>query len=410
MTAAGHSTRDQARLWLVAFGVSAVLNGLILFALGLTAIANLVFMPPPRQDPGAEGKPQEEEMVALIVPETIEVLPAPAAPAKEEEPPPPPERFARTSRDQEAPAPERPAFIGERNTRATSDLAPDAAAPALPSQQGEEPDNEGDMETTVSRYQDGDLATDRIARPDAAQAPSELPPGPDAPEPMRQESAAAAPPVPPPAPAAPQEVLAEGTLPVERQVKAPRPGEKPSPEEPPLQADAEANEKPAETPEELPKEAPGKQEMAAKEQPGKDSPPTRPAPSVRQADPGFRGYQYKHRIHGSISRQGRSALDVEDSVLGRYHAQLSRAVEREWQRNCIRNRDYITPGQIIVRFVLESNGKVRSVNFIEEFGVGNIQKGFTSESIRSADIPPFSAEMKKQLDGEPLEVTYSFTF
>ena len=60
--------------------------------------------------------------------------------------------------------------------------------------------------------------------------------------------------------------------------------------------------------------------------------------------------------------------------------------------------------------MLESNGKVRSVNFVEEFGVGNIQKGFTSESIRSARIPPFPAEMKKQLDGEPLEVTYSFTF
>ena len=89
---------------------------------------------------------------------------------------------------------------------------------------------------------------------------------------------------------------------------------------------------------------------------------------------------------------------------------LSRAVEREWQLNCIRNRDYITPGQIIVRFVLEANGKVRSIQFVEEFGVGNIQKGFTSESIRSAEIPPFPAEMKKQLGTEPLEVTYSFTF
>ena len=55
-------------------------------------------------------------------------------------------------------------------------------------------------------------------------------------------------------------------------------------------------------------------------------------------------------------------------------------------------------------------GKVRSLTFVEEFGVGNIQKGFTSESIRTAAIPPFPAELKKQLNGDPLEITYSFTF
>ena len=85
-------------------------------------------------------------------------------------------------------------------------------------------------------------------------------------------------------------------------------------------------------------------------------------------------------------------------------------MEKEWQLNCVRNRDYITPGQIIVRFVLEPSGKVRSLTFLEEFGVGAIQKGFTSESIRTAKIPAFPDELKKQLNGEPLEVTYSFTF
>ena len=408
MTAAGHSSRDQARLWLIAFVVSAALNGLVLIAFGLNLLAHLEFMPSPRRaDDMARGiKPQET--VAWIVPEIAAVVPAAEESAAKPAPPPPATpSFARTSRDQESPAPENPAFIGERNTRATSDLAAEPEAPAMPNQEGEEPDDEGDLETTVSRLQDGDLATDRIARPDAKALP-EMATGPDAPEPMRTEAAVAPPPAPPPAQAKETEKLAQGPISVEREEKA-DPEEQaarpPEPAEParntPQQATGESKE--------LPKE-PTEQETADKEQPGKDTPPTRPAPSVRQADPGFRGYQYKHRIHGSINRQGRSALDVEDSVLGRYHAQLSRAVEREWQRNCVRNRDYITPGQIIVRFVLEANGKVRSVSFVEEFGVGNIQKGFTSESIRTAAIPPFPAEMKKQLDGEPLEVTYSFTF
>jgi hypothetical protein len=166
------------------------------------------------------------------------------------------------------------------------------------------------------------------------------------------------------------------------------------------------------TPPEAPKPATPGQEDAPKEANSQSAQTAQEEsrPAVKTPTPGFNGFQRKTHIQGSITRQGRSALDVEDSLLGRYHASLSRAVEKEWQLNCVRNRDYITPGQIIVRFVLEPSGKVRSLSFVEEFGVGNIQKGFTSESIRTARIPPFPAELKKQLDGEPLEVTYSFTF
>lgn len=410
MMAAGHSSREQARLWLTAFLVSAALNGLLLVGFAWNVLADIVFMPSARSERLAAAlKPAET--VATIVPDFSPVVPAPEAAPETPTPVPPPSQgssFARTSIDQESERPENPAFIGERNTRATSDLAPEENAPAMPSQQGEETDDEGDRETTVSRYQDGDLFHDTIARPNAPRAAQELPVGPDSPEPMQQQAASApAASEPPPPPLA--DDLVQGPFPVEREVKGAMPPEEvkpPDPVEPP------PDEKKADTevPDELPKSPEEKEGTAEKDKPGKETPPTRPASSPQATQPGFRGYQYKHRIHGSISRQGRSALDVEDSVMGRYHAALSRAVEREWQLNCIRNRDYITPGQIIVRFVLEANGKVRSIQFVEEFGVGNIQKGFTSESIRSAEIPPFPAEMKKQLGTEPLEVTYSFTF
>jgi len=409
MTAAGHSSRDQARLWLAAFAVSAVLNVLILLAFGLDVLEKLEFMPSRRTADELARAMKPPETVAMIFPEVVAASAGPqAAPAKTEPPPPPPDRasFARTSRDQESEKPENPTFIGERNTRATSDLAAEENAPELPNQEGVEPDDEGEMETTVSNYQDGELFHDTIARPEAARDQTPLPPGPDSPLPMRTEAAAAAPSSPPPPP---NKDIVQGPFPVEREVKAAL-----SPEQPKA---AESAEPPQEKPEvtneaekDLPKALEEQQSLADKDRPGQDRPPTRPAASSQPDQPGFRGNQYKHRIHGSISREGRSALDVEDSILGRYHAALSRAVEREWQLNCVRNRDYITPGQIIVRFVLEANGKVRSINFVEEFGVGNIQKGFTSESIRAAEIPPFPAEMKKQLGKEPLEVTYSFTF
>ena len=63
-----------------------------------------------------------------------------------------------------------------------------------------------------------------------------------------------------------------------------------------------------------------------------------------------------------------------------------------------------------MRIMLEASGKVRSVGFVEEFGVGNIQKGFTINSIRDAEIPAMPGELKKQLDGEALELIYRFNF
>jgi outer membrane biosynthesis protein TonB len=410
MTAAGHSSREQVRLWLAAFFVSAVLNALVILAFGLEVLANIEFISRSRRAEELAQALQAPESVAVIVPEIV-AAPGPvqqiAAPEPEPEPAEQPS-FARTTPDQEAERPENPAFIGERNTRATSDLPPEANAEAnMPSQDGKESEEEGRYETTVSRLQDGNLAHDNIARPPSPEDWLDMATGPDSPEPMRTEAAQAVPPAPPPVP--PKKEFVEGPFPVEREVKVAEPQD-PAKVVDPARPPREEPEPVAEADKDAPQTADEKRTMADKDRPGQDRPPTRPLPTKVPEEPGFRGYQYKHRIHGAISSQGRSALDVEDSVLGRYHALLSRAVEQEWQRNCNRNRDYITPGQILVRFVLESSGKVRSVNFVDVFGVGNIQKGFTSESIRSARIPPFPAELKKQLGNEPLEVTYSFTF
>ncbi len=403
MTPAEAYSRQQARLWSAAFGLSALVNGVILllivlwisFAVVIEAIRYVIltalgFEPTAFNDSSTAPPPPIEESIAMIVPElgpAPEAV-APVVPVTEKS-------FARTSPDQESAQPEDPVFIGERNTTATSDAPAVAEAPAMPSQRGKEPEYEGHVETTESDYQDGDLATNRIAPPDPMPRPSaqEEVAASDGAREMKREAAPAGEttaPVPEPSPPAavvPKESIAAGPYPVERMVPGETASEQPKPPPPerqPASQDPEA----------------GKAESAKQEA----------RPAVKSDQPGFNGFQRKTQIKGSITRQGRSALDVEDSLLGRYHAALSRAVEKEWQLNCVRNRDYITPGQIIVRFVLEPSGKVRSVTFVEDFGVGNIQKGFTSESIRTAQIPPFPADLKKQLEGEPLEVTYSFTF
>ncbi len=399
MTQAAAQSRQQARQWSAACGISAFINvatvllivvwmsfSVILDVIAYVALSALGFSPAPFGGNGGSAPPPPavEESIATIIPDTT-VASEPALDTP----------FVRTSPDQQAQRPEAPAFTGERNTQATSDAPPVAGAdPLMPSQRGKEPDYEGELETTVSNYQDGELEANKIAPPDPTPGP------PEQKEAVAIEGAEAITPAPPAATAppipetpmaaaavAPKDPIAAGPYQVERQTQQASPPEQPKPAPPDRQTAAEGTEA-------------GKAESAKQE----------PKPAVKSDTPGFTGYQRKTRIQGSITRQGRSALDVEDSALGRYHAALSRAVEKEWQLNCVRNRDYLLPGQLIVRFVLEPSGKVRSLVFVEEVEGGGIQKGFTLESIRTAKIPPFPAELKKQLDGEPLEVTYSFTF
>lgn len=375
MRAALSPFQSQARLWLAAFVASALLNALVLLMAAWWMVERIVLRPPPVAAP--------LETVAMIVPMA-------AAKSVPETVPDPVEevaagsRFARTSPDQVEEAPEKADFIGERNTRATSDAPAVVGAPDQPSQRGREPEFEDEVETTESDYQDGELASERVAD---ASATAARPPGAEA---ASTEAAADQ----RPADAMPereQERLAEGPLPVDRMVeerKAVDEAPKPSPTDRRSEGESQSEAEKA-----LQSAAVGNGEAAAE-----------------ASSPGFRGNQKKTRLEGSIARSGRSALNVEDSVLGRYHAAVSRAVEKEWQRNCVRNRDYITPGLLTMSFLLDASGKVRGVSVVEDVEVGAIPKGFTLKSIQGAEIPGMPADLKKQLDGEPLEFIYRFNF
>ena len=138
--------------------------------------------------------------------------------------------------------------------------------------------------------------------------------------------------------------------------------------------------------------------------------PKQETPETAAKDPGFRGNQEKTKLSGSISRKGKSALNVTNTAMGRYHAALSRAIEAKWNANCTKYRDLITPGILTLRFVIDENGKVRSVNVVEMVDAGEVQKGFTLNSIREAELPRIPDDLKKELDGEPIELLYNFYF
>ena len=375
--------RGDGHLWLIALGLALLINFALLAAVGLATLQSAML-----REKSTPAVPRPAETVITIFPTPAERQPA-------AEPTPAPEkRFARTSDDQAAPPEKASVFIGERNTRATSDQTPVPTAPPLPSQAGIPPRDDSDIETTASDYQDGPLAAAPSPAPAVATPP--VPPAPARPaDPTPPMAPALAQTADTPGPDAvrstppPREKLLEGPNPVDVQVPrevAMHEEIKPTPEQRPA-----AESPPPPTPADTPKTA--------------EAPKPKPSPA-----PAFKGFQRKAAVVGSISRTGRSALDVEDSPLGRYQAAISRAVEQEWQRNCVRHRDFITPGFLTVRFFVESGGKVRSVQFVGDMETGEVQKGFTLNSIRDAEIPPMPRALRKEYDKEPLELIFRFFF
>ena len=343
--------------------LSLVVNVAILALAGFTILKTQVFRKSPTVSAATPQLPSDTTVKILLEMVGTNSSPTAAAPAKPS--------FVRTSEDQTAAAPEKSPFIGERNTQATSDRSPDLTAPPLPSQTGIDRD---DLETTTSRYQDGTLGSDQPAMP------QETAPAPTLPEPAMAENSPSRGTVETPGSDTTQssppsaDRLLEGASPVD--VSVPK----------------DSAEKSAIKP------TPAKRSKAG-------STAAKPA-----TDPAFKGYQRKSAIVGSISRTGRSALDVVDSPLGRYQAVISRVVEQEWQRNCVRHRDFITPGFLTVRFFVEPTGKVRTVQFVGTMETGEVQKGFTLSAIRDAAIPAMPAAVKKDFDKEPLELIFNFYF
>jgi len=373
--------RRDGRLWATALGLSLLVNAGILLIAGFATLKSQEF----RKTHPIPSPPVEVVTTVTISPEIVAVNSnlesVPRAPEKP--------RFARTAADQTAATPpDKAAFIGERDTKATSDRSPDAKAPPLPSQAGIEPTDRENLETTQSDYQDGHLASDQTAKPQALMEPTPPPP-------------------------TPNPALVDHTSSGEKMEIPANDDSKssPSPRHPfvdgPNPVDIPVSRDVAENSEIKPS-SPKHSTHESSAPSAADS--TKTAVSKPANDPGFRGYQRKTAIVGSISRTGRSALDVADSPLGRYQAVISRAVEQEWQRNCVRHRDFITPGFLTVRFFVESSGRVRTVQFVGNMETGEVQKGFTLNAIRDAEIPSMPSALKKDFAKEPLELIFNFYF
>lgn len=387
-TLATRQKKNQQPLWLLSFFIAMLTTLALLLAIGFLLIRTQLTA----QTPTLIRPPAEQVVVVMAAPEPVTPVPAIEAP----KPPATKPSFARTTSDQSSAPPERADFIGERDTIATSDAVPVAGAPAMPSQAGREPRRPGEIETTESKVQDGALEHDRIAQNAAKPTPPQ--PSTLTPEDRPNEKTEREAP-------APTDAIKPSPVPAPEKSKAMASADAPG-----LPGDQIVERPPAEDiapkpriADEAARDMKEKAEMAKAELP-------KPTPPAKPDDPGFRGNQTKTKLSGSITRKGRSALNVANTPMGRYHSALSRAVEAEWHKNCTKYRDFITPGILTVRFVIAPDSSVRTISVVEMIDAGEVQKGFTLSAIRQAKIPPIPSDLKAEIEDEPIELIYNFYF
>jgi outer membrane biosynthesis protein TonB len=319
---------------------------IILFALLITFRPEI---PPPKEEP-----PVELTMIE---------------PPKPVEPPKP--SYVDTSSSETADKPnEKAQFESDRDTRAASTEAPTGLA-AVPTQQGEK--------APGLEFQNRDYTSGKPTRPapppspptQASQAPSQAqPPQPTAtPQPTPVAT-------PPPQPTATPRPTAQLAL-----LEPPQPRNTPKLSPPqPKQNQPDENQRP----------------------------PTPQTPPQPPSAPGYQPQTRITRIEGNISNRGRSSVAANATPLGRYKKMLSDAVGSRWYYYVNQSMSLLTPGTVHLTFVVRSDGKVEKVRVISN----SSNESFASCSvgaIMDAEIPPIPKELIPMLDGNHVEIDYSFT-
>ena len=302
-------------------------------------------------------------------------------------------------------------YFGERSTAAASEGDIMDEGLEVPSQEGREARTKNDLELADSDFSDGDTE----GTPGTPGEPVPLSPAALLTEPTPEAELAKTDPTTPTENAEPLEDLTQETP-----VFEPTESEETTAEERLEMAKAKAAELLA-TSNSIPvpkqEEAPEPEEKVAPEE-AIPPPKAKPQPTPlsggitgnRGQESGYDREAKKTRMSGTIRRRGESSLEVEDSIKGRYFAQVNKQVEKAWQRECILRREHILPGVLSVSFAIDATGKVTGFRFDSRIAGGAIQEGFTMRAIQKAKIPAMPEEIKGELNGDRLEMNLTFFF
>ena len=134
--------------------------------------------------------------------------------------------------------------------------------------------------------------------------------------------------------------------------------------------------------------------------------PTRP---VTPSNPAFQPERHVTRLTGGISSNGkRASLAAERTPLGRYQKMLSDAIGSRWYFYVDQKLDYVNVGTVQLRFVVEKDGRVKSVKVLGNSS-NQMLAGLSMAAVSDAEIPPMPKDVSDALAGNRLEIDYSFT-
>lgn len=410
-------------------------GALFLGALFFSVALHAVLLPPAADwlERARTGPPSDPAAVPseIVLPLADWIVMAPKAPAPLAMEPREPERsqdgederkrdlaYVRTTANQESlTAPDRPGFISDRNTLATSPEPSSGDDETLPSVAGED---EETREVEDRRFRDGPL----LQESPRMETPAEPLGG--APVPA---VAAATPPLeaisPSGMPALTEPVVTEPLPDIPDALPLPRPQTSIEEQTLPPEVDEVAADGASASTEDVPEEfeeTPEEPEDPASEREtptlpslaegAQSAPPTTPAPStVDLPDRDVEAFQSETRrakLDGGAKRKGYAAFDAENTPIGRYRKAISAAVERVWQGKMLSNQDFMGFNvRIRVEFTVSRWGKVRNVRVVKR-ARNAVLTNLTLEAILEAELPEMPPAVFDDLDGGDLPCFFNF--
>ncbi|MFC5049441.1 hypothetical protein ACFPK9_02240 [Rubritalea spongiae] len=393
----------QSKEKLIGVVAAVMIHLLLAVALTQEAIIKWLF-PKPKSEQAAEVKDKAKTVVSFRIAPKPKVKPEPIPETKVEEPTPEPEpsesQFMRTAENQLKGKPKNTRFYGNRDTLAQSNADTDANAPERASVKGEKREYEN---ATASEYKEGSIEHENPGSPEIPPMPKEMtsPPSPEAEIEVAQEKSdglISAPDAGKP--------LAGSNIPLVDYMETVK-------KLPSQVRTKETNDKidladkgKAKTGRQEENKEVTKAEDQAK--PRKDT----ARPSSQSTESGFTPLSKATEMVGSITRRGSiSSNDVEGTPLGKYTQKVQNAIAAEWTRRLGQHRDLVLPGSIRIRWYVYDDGKVKIDPYhVYKKNGSEIQFGITFQSITSAKIPKMPADLKRDLNGDPISMVINFHF
>lgn len=299
--------------------------------------------------------------------------------------------------------PKTPAFISDRNTKASATKAPD------PNSNNPMPTTQGlkfQMKELANRdYRDGEIMEDAAQKSTAAPKI----------QPKLQTSATPPiPPTPPPSAASQTIAAAASSSPLAKMIEdadkdlARLDMRRPLSESRKPEPQMKEPDSPPPTPQQ-----PKMREVA-------ESPPVPKAIPVsddvlkttsKPQDKAFMPFTRTSENKGTISNRGtEDAVDAEGSPKGKYIRAVTSQVEKKWHLYRALRRDMVSPGSLQVEFFVNAKGQIENLRIVNDRESTTLLSEFTVRAIRDAEIPPMPREVMDMLpimDKQRLKIEYN---